>query len=144
MNDKKLVVKKGYTIEVISWENDGDNYKTKYMTVSSIETAKAIKHLCETVFVSKHDNLTIGNKMEEDYLKCYEIVKTYLLSNPLLVPDDVNIKTIDVGNLWDSISHYNYDLLDSSEYYFSRVCESCIIYYSPEDVFADLIVSTTA
>jgi len=29
MKNKKLVVEKGYTIEVTSWENDGDHYKTK-------------------------------------------------------------------------------------------------------------------
>ena len=35
----KTVVKKGYTLEVTSWENDGDNYRTEFKTVQGTASA---------------------------------------------------------------------------------------------------------
>ena len=67
MSDK-LVVKKGYTIEVTSWENDGDNYKTKTLTVDDKEQSIAILDMCKNLFTSHHDtdNTGIGNMMDAE------------------------------------------------------------------------------
>ena len=40
---KELVVEEGYTIKVVSWENDGDHYSTKTYTVMTEDEAKAAR-----------------------------------------------------------------------------------------------------
>lgn len=172
---KKKVINKGYTLEVVSWENDGDNYRTKSVTFDDLECAKATKHMCENLFISNHDDKTIGNKMEDEWRECMLIAARYLVQHPFflnsnesiikpselkeeiiteyeeelksdpslkweeLIPEYLEVKESLVGDWWDSISHINYDLLGSSEYYFSRVCESCTIFFSPEDVYLEVI-----
>jgi hypothetical protein len=49
---QKKVISKGYTLEVTSWENDGDNYCTKMNTYNTKEEAIAVRRLCNIVFVS--------------------------------------------------------------------------------------------
>tara|TARA_B100001105_G_scaffold148940_1_gene119432 strand:- start:3882 stop:4307 length:426 start_codon:yes stop_codon:yes gene_type:complete len=140
MTMKKKIINKGYTVEVVSWENDGDNYRTKSTTYSSLEEAKAVKRMCENLFISGHDDNTVGNKVEDQYEECCEIVKSYLVSHPESQSGHFKVKEdTRAGDAWDSISHVNSDLLGSSEYYFSRVCESCTIYFSPQDVYLEVI-----
>tara|TARA_Y100000588_G_scaffold170332_1_gene184136 strand:- start:7127 stop:7657 length:531 start_codon:yes stop_codon:yes gene_type:complete len=176
MNKVKFV-SKGYTLEVVSWENDGDNYRTKHLTVETKDEALAVKHLCENLFQSNYDPLTIGNKMDDEAEECMLIAARYLLENPFLLSlnketkkpqdlekeirleyekelkDDSSLKWEEllpeyleqkedlVGEWWDSIlSGYNYKLLGGSEYYFSRVCDSVKILYSPEDVYLEEVV----
>lgn len=136
MSKKKKIVPKGYTIEVVSWENDGDYYATKTIVVDTIEEAKAIKHMCDNLFKANHDGYTLGNTMDEDYKECYEIAGKYFTKNPFLV-DMGNFDS--EGDAWDSISHIHTELFGCSEYYFSRVCEKCEIYYSPEDIYLEII-----
>lgn len=172
---KKKVINKGYTVEVISWENDGDNYKTKSSTFETLEEAKAVKHMCENLFISNYDDKTLGNKMDDEYEDCMLIAARYLVENPHLlslnkgvikpldlkdeiiteyeeelqqdpnlkweelIPEYLEVKEDLVGDWWDTISHINSELLGYSEYYFSRVCESCTIFFSPEDVYLEVI-----
>jgi hypothetical protein len=35
MKNKQNIVKKGYTLKVVSWENDGDYYQTNYKKVDT-------------------------------------------------------------------------------------------------------------
>ena len=37
---KKVIAKKGYTLDVTSWENDADYYQTNSMTFETEEEAK--------------------------------------------------------------------------------------------------------
>lgn len=136
--NKTKVISKGYTIETVSWENDGDNYQTKRLTVETKEEALAIKDLCDNLFI----NGVVGNAYcysLEDYEKCYDICKNHLLSSSYFS------KTVKDGmeseEMYDELlSGLNYNLLGSSEYYFSRVCESVKIFYSPEDIFLEEVV----
>jgi len=89
----KRVIKKGYTLEVVSWENDGDNYQTKLETFSSKEEAIALKEMCKKLFISS-DNREggIGNLMDYENKKAYLIIVKYLFKNPTIL-NLKNIKT---------------------------------------------------
>lgn len=174
---KVKFVSKGYTLGVVSWENDGDNCRTQHLTVETKEEALAVKHLCENLFQSNYDHLTIGNKMDDEMEECMLIAARYLLENPFLLnlskktqkpqdlekevrleyeeelkkdssltweellPEYLEQKEDLVEEWWNNcLSDYNYKLLGGSEYYFSRVCESVKILYSPEDVYLEEVV----
>lgn len=75
---KKKVFSAGYTIEVVSWENDGDHYNTKSLNVQNLDDVKAINHLCENLFVSESDDESaIGNTLDESLYR----VLTYIQDN---------------------------------------------------------------
>ena len=71
----KKVINKGYTITVVSWENDGDNYKTKSITVETIEEARVIHKICKELFML----YDVGNSMNNE---AKPIIKEYLQYNP--------------------------------------------------------------
>lgn len=131
----KIVVNKGYTITVISWENDGDNYNTKSITVDTIEKAKAyydLMQLCKSKNNQKPGVIKLGNSTEFSG-KQEKVIVEFLKANLVLLEgDDVNNATDDQFISWfgDIIS----ELLGSSEYYQCRVMEQCEIIYSPENV----------
>ncbi len=126
------VLSKGYTIEVTSWENDADNYDTRNMTFDSKEYALAVLHLCETVFVScNNGDGGIGNMTDMNNDNVSDIIEKYIEKNPFLGKDE--------DYIIDFVMDINYDLMGVSEYYFSRVFESAILYYSPEDVYAEKV-----
>lgn len=118
------VASKGYTIEVESWENDGDNYKTQRMTVETLEEAQKIKKICKELFVScNNDEGGIGNSMDGE---CDWVIDQYIEENPEMELTREYIRKIS-------------ELLDNSEYYDYRVCESVVVTYLEEDVYAQLI-----
>ena len=120
----KKVVSKGYTITVVSWENDGDNYNNNSKTVETLEEAKAwynMMKLCEST-LSNTDKFTTKQK---------EIVINFMEKNhKALLPKNKNI-----GDLIYVFEDLASELLGYSEYYKCRVCESCTVTYSPEDIF---------
>lgn len=84
----KKVASKGYTVEAVSWENDGDNYQTRTMTVDSLEEAKAVKHMCDNLFQVEDQsnfNKSIGNVSEYEYEIAKIITARYLADNPDLL-----------------------------------------------------------
>ena len=133
MSNKILVIKKGYTLKVVSWENDGDNYKTIYQTYQDKTYAKNIKKLCLELFLSKNNSeYGIGNTTPDDN-SYQETILSYLEENPDIIAGETNDEKI------DNVMDINYDLLGDSEYYISRVCDSAIITYSPEDLYLEII-----
>ncbi len=50
------IASKGYTLYVSSWENDGDNYQNKTVTVETEEEARKIVFICNTLFQSSNSN----------------------------------------------------------------------------------------
>lgn len=122
---KKLVIEKGYTIEVTSWENDGDNYNTESITVETLEEARKIYRVCNELFKSCNNGEGgIGNSMGGE---CEEVIEEYIKNNP-----ELNLTE-------DEISDLSYDLMGSSEYYDFRVCESVSVTYSPGDIYLEEI-----
>jgi hypothetical protein len=121
--NKELVIEKGYTIEVTSWENDGDNYNTESMTVETLEEARRIYRVCNELFKSD-DEGGVGNSMSGE---SEEVIEEYIENNPELKLTEGEIRDL------------SYDLMGSSEYYDYRVCESVSVTYSPEDIYLEKI-----
>ena len=121
----KKVINKGYTITVVSWENDGDNYNTKSKTVETKEEAAKINKICKELFVSCNNGEGgIGNSMDDEEK---ETLLNYIDNNPSM--------TLTEGY----INNLAYELMGRSEYYDYRVCESVTITYSLEDVYLEEI-----
>lgn len=134
--DEVIVVKKGYTISVTSWENDGDNYNTKTMTVDDKEYALAILQMCKDIFVScNNGDGGIGNANGgKGEAKAADLIKEYASDKPL-----INKGETDPDTIYDLVMDLNYELMGSSEFYHSRVFESGFITYSPVDVKVEQI-----
>jgi len=141
----KKIVEKGYTLEVTSWENDGDNYKTKKITLQDKDLAITIAKMCKELFCSCNNGEGgIGNTNEGDEDEAEETILTYLENNNNVLHSILNY--LDVKKLLYSnndkisaIMEINRRVMGSSEYYYSRVFESCQLYYSPEDINIELI-----
>lgn len=135
--NKKKIVSKGYTLSVTSWENDGDNYKTKSHTYDSKELAIAVAKMCRTIFKScNNGDGGIGNTNERDESEAQEVIIKYMKKHPELYPDEKNPSD---DELVDICMDYNYTLMGNSEYYYSRVFERLILTYSPEDIYLEEI-----
>lgn len=134
---KTKVISKGYTITVVSWENDGDNYNTKSIVIESKEKAEAIVKMCNTIFKSSSNgNGGIGNMDGEDEEDAAEVILPFMKANPILFDNKDGLSD---QKLIDICMEHNDNLMGGSEYYYSRVCEKCTVTYSSEDVFNDKI-----
>lgn len=135
-SNKKLIVKKGYTLSVISWENDGDNYDTNKKTVESIEEAESLYKLM-MLCKSKNnvDERGLGNtttsKFNEDQI---DMIVDFFEKNTTLINGDINEHKC-IALFYDLTDQ----LLGSSEYYLCRVMESCSVTYSPSDIYLEEI-----
>ncbi len=116
----KKVINKGYTITVVSWENDGDNYNTKSMTVDTKEEASKIVKICKELFQSEN----VGNSMNGE---ASDIIEKYIQDNQELQLDT------------DYISDLVMYLMGYSEYYDYRVCEEVTVTYSDKDIYLEEI-----
>lgn len=135
---KKLIIEKGYTITVTSWENDGDDYNTLSKTVNTKEEARKLYKIYTELCKSE----VIGNSMDGEST---QTIINYVNNNKELFLDidwDI-INSKDEDDAQDYLMDYFHELLDllgSSEYYDFRVCESCIVNYSPEDIYLEKII----
>ena len=173
MTNKKKVVSAGYTVEVTSWENDGDNYRTKSAVYDTREEALAVKHMCEVLFdCTDYDNEGgIGNVMDSDKYEAEQKIVSYFVKNPTLLSiqkltllesfkeavreeyseflalptwlecleEHLEGQEIVPEDWVETVNQYKYELMGSSEYYYSRVCESAEVYYSPEDLYLEIV-----
>lgn len=132
---KVKAIKKGYTLKVKSWENDGDNYRTKYYTVPTEKEAKVIVKMCKELLVSNDGG--IGNMLDSEDVEAQYLVSEWVEGNP-----DIFIG-FDDYEMWDDAETYDYiielknELVGYSEYYISRVVESVQVTYSPEDIYVE-------
>lgn len=137
---KEKIFNKGYTVEVVSWENDGDYYATKRKTYSTKEEAFAVKHMAENLWTSSNDSEQgIGNlthySLDEYYNRMYE----YFTENPtLLVLEGGSVKESS-EDIHDRTAHFQELLGSSSEHYLCRVCESVKVFYSEEDIYVEVV-----
>lgn len=123
--EKVKVINKGYTITVVSWENDGDNYNTNSKTVDTKEEAEKINFICKKLFVScNNGDGGIGNAMDGD---ADEIIEDFIANNT-----ELNLT-------YDYVINLSHKLMGGSEFYDHRVCESCEVTYSPEDIYLEKI-----
>ena len=173
MTNKKKVVSAGYTVEVASWENDGDNYRTKSAVYNTREEALAVKHMCDVLFdCTDYDNGGgIGSVMADEKVEAEQKIISYLINHPTLIEikDITQLESFKssvedefseslIKHTWleclgeylegqdivpedwiDMVNQYKYELMGSSEYYYSRVCDSVQIYYSPENLYLEIV-----
>jgi hypothetical protein len=131
-----IVVNKGYTLKVFSSENDGDLPSIIEKTYQDKNQAIEIAKMCKFLFSSKNsESKGIGNCVDESE-KCEKILD-YVEYNPNLLQflDDSNDQSI-----IETCLEYSFDLLGTSEFYISRVCHTCVIYYSPHNITVEEIV----
>lgn len=133
----KKILSKGYTIEVTSWENDGDNYNTLSITVDNRELAKAISEMCNTIFTSCNNKVCRGIGNCQNSREAEKIIIPFMKEHLILCGDKINPTDKDLISV---CREFNFDLMGSSEFYYSRVCESCTVMYSPEDIYAEEII----
>ena len=130
----KKIINKGYTLHDTSWENDGDNYRTKSKTVPTKEEAEYLHKIFTELFKSCNNGEGgVGNSMEGEE---NQTILDY-------VNEHKNIFTDLSGEDEDGILGYfddlSYQLMGGSEFYDFRVCESVVVTYSPEDVYLETI-----
>lgn len=135
INMEKELVKKGYTLEVTSWENDADNYRTESITYENKDEATRISKMIRELFCSStNGGKGIGNIMDEDE-KAEQIILEYLSEN-IVFEDQENM---DDETKVDNVMGINNDVMGGSEWYYSRVFDSMEIYYSHESININLI-----
>jgi hypothetical protein len=136
----KKIVNKGYTITVTSWEtNNYERFMTKSKTVETKEEAKIwfdMMQLCK----SKSDQpgfIRFGNSFGFDDKQkriAGDFIKKY---HDILIPKDIK-------NYEDNLVYWFCNLasrlLGNSDYYLCRAMETCVITYSPEDIYAEEII----
>lgn len=135
------IAEKGYTVKVVSWENDGDNYRTESKTYDNKELAIAVAKMCKTLFRSINSSTTgIGNSNDREDTKVQARVATYFTNHPELLVD-IEVKDPDDPEELVEIcsEYYASDLLGYSEYYSFRVCESVSLYYLEQDIIVEEI-----
>lgn len=129
------VINKGYTLTVTSCENDGDDYKTKTKTVGSKEEAEKLFKVCSTLFKSCNNGEGgVGNAMNG---KENQTLIDYVENNPEMFPELTDVEDEDM--IMDYFSDLAYGLMGSSEFYDFRICKSCLVTYSPEDIYLEEI-----
>jgi hypothetical protein len=127
---KRKILSKGYTLEVDSWENDGDNYKTKRFEVDSREEAIFIKELCTKLFISSNPGISnrIVAPAEKD-AKILEFARNYAY-----------VEVFNDLELLDYVSEIAHNTVENTECGCCiRVCSGCIILYSDKDIFVDTV-----
>lgn len=139
---EEVIMKKGYTLEVTSWENDGDYYQTERVTYETFEQAKDVLKICSELFSLYHDEpkIGIGNMSDHEYDEAVKRVKEYFMKNPEVcrhfIPED---DLIEEDDFMDFCMDVNSSIMGSTEVYLSRVFESGKIFYVPEDIKVQVI-----
>jgi hypothetical protein len=142
--NKKLIVKKGYTLTVVSWENYGDNYNTKTMTVETVEEAETFYKLMQ-LCKSKNNGGLLGNSHDEYNARQLTALGDFFRENPAALKGffkynpDLDVTDIDDETYAEYFDDIKGDLLGYSEFYLCRVMDSCTVTYSPEDIYLDVI-----
>lgn len=142
----KKVINKGYTLEITSWENDGDSYNTKFVTVKTKEEAAQIYKICTELFKSCNNGEGgVGNSMDGEYTQ--DVVDYYDENKEVLTFEPfIELKEIfDAGEydsddlIFDYFRDFAHNLMGGSEYFDFRVCESVVVTHSPEDIYLEEI-----
>lgn len=126
-----MIIKKGYTITVDSWENDGDYPSTKSINIDDEKKAKDIAKMCKRLFCSSNnDEGGIGNSFHDEDPE--STILKYMKKNPNFFKDQSKMSDEDII---EKVMEINSKLLGfSNEGYYSRVVEDVKISYSPTDI----------
>lgn len=141
----KKAISKGYTINVSSWENDGDYNATNTIVVDTIEMAESIQKMCKTLFCSCNNGKNgIGNSSDLNQ-KIKNKISSFFKENPILLPDEFltelqSLEEDDEEEYYLSVcEHWKSELLGYSDFYYCRVASTVEIFYSDKDIFLEQI-----
>lgn len=124
-----MKIKAGYRLTVVSWENDGDNYKTISVDGLTEEFVRFAIDILKLLESRSRTNGKFGNMYEpstneiEKFRKAVEVV----LDNHPKMRDE---EDWNFDNIQDLICEYT----DPSEYYYTRVVEGMSVEYIPEEI----------
>lgn len=135
-------IEAGYRITVESWENDADNYNTKSVQGYSLEEALFAVELFQAFSSCNSEDNGIGNLRgdDKDYVKYKNTISEIVSRHPIA---SVSEKFKDYFQPADEdgyvyYSEYLYDLgLGGTEYSLTRVCESVMVEYIPQDILIE-------
>jgi hypothetical protein len=141
---KTIVQPAGYAITVTSWENDGDHYNTKTLTVSSREEAQVLYALATLLRSQRHGQHCFGNMYEPNEYHLQQFsnavaaipgMKEFLHN----ICPELESQDPEYGaDYMDVVMDVLYDLgLCGGENFFTRVCEKVDVHYYAEPVYAD-------
>ena len=135
VSSKVLFLRKGYMLEVSSWENDMDAFNTETKTYTTLEQAQGMRDLA--LLCSRKNPNSIGN--EQEAKKAWPIVMNFMRTHrSLYAKYAVEIEN-DEDALWDHFGELMAEIMGRSEHYIARVCESVKLYQVPEDVYLTLL-----
>ena len=129
-----MIIKKGYHLDITSWENDGDSYRTERIVVENRDMAKLSLEACK-MFSSRNcsskglgnSNITYSNKgLEFGRVVFSEAIES---NKPLY---DLMIKhSIDQDTIYDIVCEAIGSWDDGCSI---RVFERAECFYVPEDI----------
>lgn len=130
---KFTTIPKGYRITVTTWENDGDNYKTKSVEGYTLEEAKFLIDFSK-LFASKncHNGIGIGNiydDMDAD-LACEQVAEV-VAKHPVTTTSE---KFVDYFSSEDGWHEFGYDLGLTGEEFYTRVLDGYKVEHIPEEI----------
>lgn len=139
----RTLYKAGYVIRVTSWENDGDNYRTKEMHIAEKEKLDVVVEFVK-LFTSRNNykNRGIGNLCygEEAYNTAFsDFYEEYM---PWFC-EDVDLEGAEDEDekreiIAEHMIGFAYDLgLTGSEDYATRVLHKFEVIYFPQDVLCE-------
>lgn len=140
-------IKKGYQLHITTWENDGDNYKTKVIDGLNKEDTQFYIQLAH-LFKSRNNNsfkcfgnggiTECGDKYHNSRMEdVVQAIHKVVADNP---NSSKEITDHYISEDFDEVYEYLVEELLSytesyyDEQYFCRVFESFKVYYFPEDV----------
>jgi hypothetical protein len=137
---KVLLLSKGWTFEVTTWENDGDNYNTKRYTVNTEEEARAVLDLLE-LFKNDDDVNNLYEPVDEELGYLAVVFFEWARRHPTFF-STISKKPVEEFNeeqivdLVVSGIGYKMSLSGNSDFY-TRVVESYKIFHAEEDIFVE-------
>ena len=141
----KTIIPAGYRLSVVSWENDGDNYRTEVLEGLTAEQVKFYVAVCKLFYsengYSRNDKTCFGNMYEPseaELQEAYAAVKQVAESFRGLVA------TEELDNAIEDPLDFIAKFISYSPDYTTRVFESCKVEYTPcaiilQDVTADFL-----
>lgn len=134
------IIPAGYRITCVSWENDGDNYRTKFKEGLSISAAQLYVDLALLLTIRK--GCDFGNMYEpsdDELEKLADAVSEVLHKHGI-----TDVQVSDKDEVTDYFFDVMYDFTGASEHYCTRVVESIKVEYIPlpielTDVTAEFI-----
>ena len=147
-------IRKGYTINVHSWEHDWDNHQTNHLTVDTREEAIVLYNmmqLCKNNSDQPENVTMLGNSFSFDdsqiKMICNYVKEHYYTLNlyyqKIYKEENSSLEHITDDDLLDMFNDLSGELLGKSNTYCCRVMEKCVVTYSEIDIFPEIIMFDT-